>query len=78
MNALAFYFLSALFRAALSFRRQRSRHGLRDRLGVGAREPNDEPAAARIIFEIDIGERDAVRVFDREGLAAAGGCAAAA
>jgi hypothetical protein len=29
-----------------------------------------EPASARIIFELDLGERDADRVFDGEGLAA--------
>jgi hypothetical protein len=37
---------------------------------VGAGEPIDEPASPRIFLEIDIGERDAVRVLDGEGLAA--------
>lgn len=47
---------------------QRPRDILCPRLGVGAREPIDESAAGRVVFEIDIGERDPVRVFDDEGI----------
>ena len=48
---------------------QRPRDRLRDRLRVGSRQPINERAPCRLILEADIGKRDAIRVFDGEGLA---------
>jgi len=49
--------------------RQRVRNGLRDDLRVGAREAIGERPPGRLDVEIDVRERNAVGVFDREGLA---------
>jgi hypothetical protein len=50
--------------------RKRSRDRLDDSLRFIARESLNEPAAGRLIFEIEIGEGDAARVFDDVGFGA--------
>ena len=47
---------------------QRPRDRLRDCLRVSAGKPLHERPPGRIVLEIDIGERDPIRVIDGEGL----------